>query len=357
MRSPEDRRAALVAVAQGARAHGAAVLGFASSGLPGPKGNRETFVWLAEAGRAARRSGSRRRSPARWSRDRRAPAPPPCSPTPARRRPPRRCAPSSRPPSARACCCASTPRRRASTGSRRATASSSTRRSATTSSCACRSAATARSCARCAATRARACRSSPSTTARSASWPPIDPDEDGDLPGAFERALAGDFEVLTLPGARAGDARGPAGGDQRRRDPPPRGRARGRARLRDRRRGGGVGALRRPRAVDARGLDGLQPRQRRPGAGLGRGGLRRVVHRAALADRAGAGGRPERPAVGPQPLAGRRSTSRSTGARPGQLGPGDAITASFLREAADLAQVPGLVVLPASAPEVREVGP
>jgi 23S rRNA (cytidine1920-2'-O)/16S rRNA (cytidine1409-2'-O)-methyltransferase len=28
------------------------VLGFAPSGLPGPKGNRETFVWLAEAGRA-----------------------------------------------------------------------------------------------------------------------------------------------------------------------------------------------------------------------------------------------------------------------------------------------------------------
>ena len=28
------------------------MLGFASSGLPGPKGNRETFVWLAEGGRA-----------------------------------------------------------------------------------------------------------------------------------------------------------------------------------------------------------------------------------------------------------------------------------------------------------------
>jgi 23S rRNA (cytidine1920-2'-O)/16S rRNA (cytidine1409-2'-O)-methyltransferase len=53
VRSPEDRRAALVAVAASARAHGAAVLGFASSGLPGPKGNRETFLWLAEAGRAA----------------------------------------------------------------------------------------------------------------------------------------------------------------------------------------------------------------------------------------------------------------------------------------------------------------
>jgi 23S rRNA (cytidine1920-2'-O)/16S rRNA (cytidine1409-2'-O)-methyltransferase len=27
-------------------------MGYAGSGLPGPKGNRETFVWLAEAGRA-----------------------------------------------------------------------------------------------------------------------------------------------------------------------------------------------------------------------------------------------------------------------------------------------------------------
>ena len=54
VRSPEDRRAALVAVAADARAHGAAVLGFASSGLPGPKGNQETFVWLAEGGRGRR---------------------------------------------------------------------------------------------------------------------------------------------------------------------------------------------------------------------------------------------------------------------------------------------------------------
>jgi 23S rRNA (cytidine1920-2'-O)/16S rRNA (cytidine1409-2'-O)-methyltransferase len=47
----EHRRAALVAVARAACAAGAAVMGFAPSGLPGPKGNRETFVWLAEAGR------------------------------------------------------------------------------------------------------------------------------------------------------------------------------------------------------------------------------------------------------------------------------------------------------------------
>ena len=29
------------------------MLGFASSGLPGPAGNQESFVWLAEPGREA----------------------------------------------------------------------------------------------------------------------------------------------------------------------------------------------------------------------------------------------------------------------------------------------------------------
>ena len=47
----ELRRGALVAVGRDARELGAEVLGYASSGLPGPKGNLETFVWLAEAGR------------------------------------------------------------------------------------------------------------------------------------------------------------------------------------------------------------------------------------------------------------------------------------------------------------------
>src|SRR3954468_12572436 len=51
VREPADRRAALVAVARAAQSAGAAVLGFAPSGLPGPKGNHETFVWLAEAAR------------------------------------------------------------------------------------------------------------------------------------------------------------------------------------------------------------------------------------------------------------------------------------------------------------------
>jgi 23S rRNA (cytidine1920-2'-O)/16S rRNA (cytidine1409-2'-O)-methyltransferase len=45
------RRGALVSVGEAAVALRAAVLGYAGSGLPGPKGNRETFIWLAEAGR------------------------------------------------------------------------------------------------------------------------------------------------------------------------------------------------------------------------------------------------------------------------------------------------------------------
>lgn len=49
---PGLRREALVDVGKAAVQAGAAVLGFASSGLPGPKGNRESFVWLAEPARA-----------------------------------------------------------------------------------------------------------------------------------------------------------------------------------------------------------------------------------------------------------------------------------------------------------------
>ncbi|HLM51300.1 MAG TPA: TlyA family RNA methyltransferase, partial [Solirubrobacteraceae bacterium] len=51
VRDPAQRRAALVAVAAAAQDLGAAVLGFTSSGLPGPAGNRETFVHLAEGAR------------------------------------------------------------------------------------------------------------------------------------------------------------------------------------------------------------------------------------------------------------------------------------------------------------------
>ncbi len=53
VRDPADRRAALVGVGElVASALGLSVLGYASSGLPGPAGNRESFVWIAEAGRA-----------------------------------------------------------------------------------------------------------------------------------------------------------------------------------------------------------------------------------------------------------------------------------------------------------------
>jgi 23S rRNA (cytidine1920-2'-O)/16S rRNA (cytidine1409-2'-O)-methyltransferase len=50
VRDPEHRREALAAVAGAATGLGAAVRGFAPSGLPGPAGNRETFVWLASDG-------------------------------------------------------------------------------------------------------------------------------------------------------------------------------------------------------------------------------------------------------------------------------------------------------------------
>jgi 23S rRNA (cytidine1920-2'-O)/16S rRNA (cytidine1409-2'-O)-methyltransferase len=52
VRSAGDRREALVGVGAFAREElGLSVLGYASSELPGPAGNRESFVWLAEPGR------------------------------------------------------------------------------------------------------------------------------------------------------------------------------------------------------------------------------------------------------------------------------------------------------------------
>jgi 23S rRNA (cytidine1920-2'-O)/16S rRNA (cytidine1409-2'-O)-methyltransferase len=50
VRSAAERREALLSVAQAAREAGLAVLGFAPSGLPGPKGNRETFIWCGTGG-------------------------------------------------------------------------------------------------------------------------------------------------------------------------------------------------------------------------------------------------------------------------------------------------------------------
>jgi 23S rRNA (cytidine1920-2'-O)/16S rRNA (cytidine1409-2'-O)-methyltransferase len=53
VRDPAARRRALVEVGEAAGGLGAAVLGYAASGLPGPKGNLETFIWLGEGSRRA----------------------------------------------------------------------------------------------------------------------------------------------------------------------------------------------------------------------------------------------------------------------------------------------------------------
>jgi 23S rRNA (cytidine1920-2'-O)/16S rRNA (cytidine1409-2'-O)-methyltransferase len=50
VRDAGDRREAILTVADSARQLGLTVRGFASSGLLGPKGNRETFVWCATGG-------------------------------------------------------------------------------------------------------------------------------------------------------------------------------------------------------------------------------------------------------------------------------------------------------------------
>jgi 23S rRNA (cytidine1920-2'-O)/16S rRNA (cytidine1409-2'-O)-methyltransferase len=52
VRDAGTRAETVAAVAEAARGDGLSVMGFAPSDLPGPAGNKETFVWLAEAGRA-----------------------------------------------------------------------------------------------------------------------------------------------------------------------------------------------------------------------------------------------------------------------------------------------------------------
>jgi 23S rRNA (cytidine1920-2'-O)/16S rRNA (cytidine1409-2'-O)-methyltransferase len=53
VKDPDLRREVVNEVAAAAREEGAAVLGSAPSALPGPSGNKETFLWLAEGTRAA----------------------------------------------------------------------------------------------------------------------------------------------------------------------------------------------------------------------------------------------------------------------------------------------------------------
>jgi 23S rRNA (cytidine1920-2'-O)/16S rRNA (cytidine1409-2'-O)-methyltransferase len=51
VRSANDRLDALVSAGRAARAAGLSVHGYCSSGLPGPAGNRESFIWCTDAAR------------------------------------------------------------------------------------------------------------------------------------------------------------------------------------------------------------------------------------------------------------------------------------------------------------------
>lgn len=53
VRKPEDRREAVVGIADFARELGLSLLGVAPTGLPGPKGNLETFLHLGRSGEGA----------------------------------------------------------------------------------------------------------------------------------------------------------------------------------------------------------------------------------------------------------------------------------------------------------------
>ncbi|HEY1689990.1 MAG TPA: TlyA family RNA methyltransferase [Solirubrobacteraceae bacterium] len=57
VREAAVRRRALVEVATATSELGESVLGLFYSGLPGPKGNRESFIWLAEQGRSGAAAG------------------------------------------------------------------------------------------------------------------------------------------------------------------------------------------------------------------------------------------------------------------------------------------------------------
>lgn len=52
VRRPDDRLDALVSVGEAVRDLSLTVKGYCSSGLPGPAGNRESFIWCTEPGRA-----------------------------------------------------------------------------------------------------------------------------------------------------------------------------------------------------------------------------------------------------------------------------------------------------------------
>ncbi len=117
-------------------------------------------------------------------------------------------------------------------------------------------------------TRGRGCPCSRSTSARSASWRRSSRRPARRRPA---RAATASSSCCTCPRSPLELPDGGPLAPQRRRDPPQGRRPRRRAGLLAGRRGGRQRALRRPRRRHACGLDGLQPRQRRPGDGLGGG--------------------------------------------------------------------------------------
>ena len=178
-------------------------------GCPGPKGNRETFVWLAEAGRDGALTPTSRRAAARGRavtvRARTATVLSPRAPGADRRGAARA---HRRPPSARASLLrfdAEETRKYGLDAARRA--SCSTRRSATTSSCA--------SSLGGDGTILRALRRYAGTSVpvfavnygEVGFLATIDPDEDGDLLGAFERGAGRRLRDADAARARARDAR------------------------------------------------------------------------------------------------------------------------------------------------------
>ncbi len=141
--------------------------------------------------------------------------------------------------------------------------------------------------------------------------------ERDEFESGLERAFSGDFEVMTLPGLRARiDTPMPVALERRlvhAQAPGPRGRAlvpAGRA-------GGRPRALRRAGRSHPRRLDRLQPRQSGPDPRLGGEGLRGQLRRAAHAHGQGAGGRSGRRAPRSQP-GGSRPRRRGPGRRPGR---------------------------------------
>ena len=191
------------------------------------------------------------------------------------------------------CCCRT--RRPPST----ATAAAPTSRRPTSPSC---SAATGRCCGRCGASSAPACPVLGVNLGRVGFLTSI---EAGALEDGLRRAFAGELELVELPALEVvGRRRALAGGQRHGRgqldDRPD-----DRARLGDRRRGSRLAAVRRPDLLDALGLDGVQPLERRSRARLGARRDGDHLRRAALAARAAAGG-------AARPGADRRRTARRT---------------------------------------------